>query len=95
MIGTTDRTGHAALLLPRGTSIFARGDGNESASVIVSGATVALTLGIRTIGTVVTHAPNVSGDTGKHSVSAIISGDVTNALAFVPKYRSQARRGFG
>lgn len=94
-IGITGTDGRTTVEAPQGTPIFARWKGGQSQVQVADGGTVDLRFGLQTIDTIVARLPLGSLQTNTTSVAAIISGGVTDALDFVPNYRSQDEGGSG
>ncbi len=95
-LGTTDRAGDVAIEIVPGTPIYARLGNAQSVAAPVSEATAQLVVAaMQTIGTVRAKAPLGTIVMNAQSAAAIVSGDVTGSLAFVPNYRSSAEGGSG
>jgi hypothetical protein len=95
LLAHTDTQGVAMLAVTLGTVLFARSNGTDSSSLIVTGHTLQFLIGIKMIASVTARNPIGSTTIGTQNVTSIVSGDVGDALQFVPNYRSQAEGGSG
>ena len=95
VVGHTDTSGTATISAAPGDLIFVRLNGTSTQPEAVSGSSLEFSIGLKTIARVVAHNSAGSNVTSAQSVAAIISGNVGDALAFVPNYRSQAEGGSG
>ncbi|HTD36763.1 MAG TPA: hypothetical protein VK669_04550 [Candidatus Limnocylindrales bacterium] len=95
-LGTTDRAGDVAIEVAPGTPIYARlGAAQSPAAPATAGSARLVVPGLQTIGGVRARAPLGSIILNAQSAAAIVSGDVSSSLNYLPNYRSEAEGGSG
>ncbi|HYW53395.1 MAG TPA: hypothetical protein VE826_05470 [Dongiaceae bacterium] len=95
LLGSTADDGTVSVSTARGTQLYARLGSLQSAPAAVTAPAMRIVIGLPTIGAVTARAPLGSVSVSARSAAAIVGGDLTNALAFVPNYRTEAEGGSG
>lgn len=95
VLGRTDNRGVVHVNVPRGAGVQARAGSAASAVEVPRMATLRLVVNLRVIGSVRVQGASSAPQITAASAAALLSGDVANALGYVPNYRSAAQGGSG
>ena len=95
VLGRTDADGFVTITAVRGTQLYAGLGGVRSEPAAVASGSLRFVVGLATIGGVTARPSLGSILMTAQSAAAIISGDVTGALNYLPNYRTEAEGGSG